>query len=104
MQSKHDAKGIAGNIIPAIATTNAIIAGIQVMEAIKILRADKPIIEACKFTYCSRSADRRGTLLLPAQLQPPAEKCYVCGSAQLDCYVDTETTTFEAFLEKVTAT
>ena len=30
LQSYHDAKGIAGNIIPAIATTNAIIAAAQV--------------------------------------------------------------------------
>ncbi len=28
--SLFDAKGIAGNIIPAIATTNAVIAGLQV--------------------------------------------------------------------------
>jgi len=33
----HDAKGVAGNIIPAIATTNAIVAGIQVMQALRLI-------------------------------------------------------------------
>ena len=31
---------MAGNIIPAIATTNAIVAGIVVMEALKILMGE----------------------------------------------------------------
>ncbi|CAM9302390.1 unnamed protein product, partial [Chrysoparadoxa australica] len=39
LQSYYEAKGIAGNIIPAIATTNAIIAGLQVTQALKILDA-----------------------------------------------------------------
>lgn len=31
---------MAGNIIPAIATTNAVIAGLIVLEALKVLRGD----------------------------------------------------------------
>jgi ubiquitin-like 1-activating enzyme E1 B len=36
-QTRFQVKAMAGNIIPAIATTNAIIAGLVVMEALKVL-------------------------------------------------------------------
>ncbi len=36
-QTLFDAKGMAGNIIHAIATTNAIISGLIVAEALKLL-------------------------------------------------------------------
>jgi hypothetical protein len=45
MQSRWDVKEIAGNIIPAIATTNAIIAGGIVLEALKVLAGRS---EKCK--------------------------------------------------------
>ena len=36
-ETLHGCKGIAGNIVPAIATTNAIVAGLQVLELVKVL-------------------------------------------------------------------
>ena len=40
LHSLFEAKGVAGNIVHAVATTNAIIAGLIVIEAIKVLKAD----------------------------------------------------------------
>ena len=40
LHSLFEAKGIAGNIVHAVATTNAIIAGLIVIEAIKVLKKD----------------------------------------------------------------
>jgi len=45
--SFHDAKGVAGNIIPAIATTNAIVAGIQVMQAVKLITQETALTGKC---------------------------------------------------------
>lgn len=36
-QSRFDAKGMAGNIIHAIATTNALVAGLITTEAVKLV-------------------------------------------------------------------
>lgn len=101
MESLYNCKGIAGNIIPAIATTNAIVAGIQVLEAFKILRADKPLSEACSYTYCNRSWDSRGVLLNPVSLSKPNPKCYVCSKHMLELAIDTNTTRLRDLVDKV---
>jgi len=48
--SLYTAKGIAGNIIPAIATTNAIVAGLQILELYKILGREEgqTVKDVCK--------------------------------------------------------
>eukprot|EP00957_Ditylum_brightwellii_P140175 10681107-Ditylum_brightwellii.AAC.1 len=45
IQSYYGAKGIAGNIIPAIATTNAIVAGLQVLQVFHILKRQMELEE-----------------------------------------------------------
>ena len=40
LHSLFEAKGIAGNIVHAVATTNVVIAGLIVIEAIKVLQGD----------------------------------------------------------------
>lgn len=40
LHSLFETKGIAGNIVHAVATTNAVIAGLIVIEAIKVLEND----------------------------------------------------------------
>jgi len=103
----HDVKGVAGNIIPAIATTNAIVAGQQVMELLKILDGlgqpseTKWVAERCKYTYWRRFPTRQGHLLQPTRLDPPNPKCYVCSASTVDVWVDTTTMTFEVFLNKL---
>jgi len=100
-ESLYSCKGIAGNIIPAIATTNAIVAGLQVLEAFKVLRQDKPIQETCKYTYCNRMWDSRGVLLNPIALSPPNPKCFVCSRQLLDLAIDVNRTTLGELVDHV---
>ena len=82
----HDCKGIAGNIIPAIPATNAIVAGIQVMQAIQLLK--NGIEDAvCPLTYCLRKCTRKGVYLQPTAPDAPSSTCYVCNSSQINLQV-----------------
>jgi ubiquitin-like 1-activating enzyme E1 B len=95
-QSYYDAKGIAGNIIPAIATTNAIVAGIQVMYAVNLLKPGVEIadrVKTCKHTYCLRAATRRGLYIQPTDPEEPRSECFVCQTSQVTVQVRLQITT-----------
>ncbi|XP_022602014.1 SUMO-activating enzyme subunit 2 [Seriola dumerili] len=77
MKSRFDVKSMAGNIIPAIATTNAVIAGLIVLEGLKILAGE---LESCRTIFLNKCPNLRKKLLVPCVLDPPSANCYVCAS------------------------
>jgi ubiquitin-like 1-activating enzyme E1 B len=71
-KSRFDIKQMAGNIIPAIATTNAIVAGLCVLQSYKVLRGDfanAKEVRSCPFFIRCQSNLNQG---LPATTRPSA--------------------------------
>jgi ubiquitin-like 1-activating enzyme E1 B len=75
-KSKFETKSLAGNIIPAIATTNAIVAGLIVLLALKVLKND---MDQCKTVYV-RDKPSQNKLIVATELVKPNPKCYVCSA------------------------
>eukprot|EP01062_Namystynia_karyoxenos_P065985 TRINITY_DN60007_c0_g1_i1.p1 TRINITY_DN60007_c0_g1~~TRINITY_DN60007_c0_g1_i1.p1 ORF type:complete len:647 (+),score=209.17 TRINITY_DN60007_c0_g1_i1:67-2007(+) len=109
LQSGFDIKTIAGNIIPAIATSNAIAAGMIVLEAVKILTGRR---DALRNQYLQRNpsvtgrrAGRCDNYLVPVPPQRPNPRCYVCqaGSNQLALTLNISQTTVRFVVATISA-
>ena len=98
-QSLFDTKGMAGNIIHAIATTNAIISGLIVVEALKLL-AGGGDASTCRASFLRQDLSNR-KFIIPTMLEPPNPNCAVCGTARLQVRINSKETTLEEFLNKV---
>jgi ubiquitin-like 1-activating enzyme E1 B len=61
-KSRFEIKSMAGNIIPAIATTNAITAGIVVLHAFKVLQGK---FDKCQSVYMRLRPNARNQLFVP---------------------------------------
>ncbi|KAK9332425.1 hypothetical protein V1520DRAFT_334852 [Lipomyces starkeyi] len=94
-KSKFEIKQMAGNIIPAIATTNAIIAGICVLQSFKILNND---LAHAKAVFLSRQPER---IFSTESLQPPNPDCAVCSVARCSIEVDVDRLTLGNFVERI---
>ncbi|XP_076246906.1 ubiquitin-like activating enzyme 2 isoform X1 [Calliopsis andreniformis] len=99
-KTRFDIKSMAGNIIPAIATTNAIVAGLVVLHAFRILEDN---LKSCRSVYLRSKMNHRNQLLVPEKnVNPPNPKCYVCApTPQAILAVDTSKMTIKQLDEVV---
>nr|AGC75067.1 SUMO-activating enzyme subunit 2 [Eriocheir sinensis] len=98
-KTRFDIKSMAGNIIPAIATTNAVIAGLIVLEGLKVLTGK---LEAARTTYLNRRPNPRRRLLVPCALDPPRPQCLVCApKPRLSLRLPVARTTVGALKDKI---
>ncbi|KAI8069578.1 hypothetical protein BC940DRAFT_236420 [Gongronella butleri] len=96
--SQFKVKEMAGNIIPAIATTNAIIAGIVVMKAFDVIRGGN--IGSIKRTYL-KTVTRRPQLLMQETPSEPNPHCQVCQATSAVVLLDVEQATLRDLIHKV---
>ncbi|VDM10282.1 unnamed protein product [Wuchereria bancrofti] len=75
LKTLFDIKSMAGNIIPAIATTNAIVAGLIVAEALKVVFGTK---DKLRNVFIKPKPNPRGKILIEEMPSKPNQKCYVC--------------------------
>lgn len=97
LHSLFEAKGIAGNIVHAVATTNAVIAGLIVIEAIKVLQSDA---SKYRMTYCLEHPARK-MLLMPVEPFEPNKSCYVCSETPLLLEINTHRSKLRDFVDKI---
>ncbi|XP_075520879.1 SUMO-activating enzyme subunit 2 isoform X4 [Primulina tabacum] len=97
LHSLFEAKGVAGNIVHAVATTNAIIAGLIVIEAVKVLQNDA---KSYRMTYCLEHTSRK-MLLMPVEPFEPNKSCYVCSKTPLTLVVNTHRSKLRDIVDKI---
>lgn len=83
-KTRWEVKEMAGNIIPAIATTNAVIAGLIVLQALHVLR-DRSSTGALRNIFLQSKA---ALPLAASRVVPPNPACSVCRDLYLTARCD----------------
>jgi len=75
-RTKFQIKQMAGNIIPAVATTNAIVGGLGVLEAFKLMAGMRTSVRSVNILR------HDNTVLIGDKLYPPNPECVVSNAAR----------------------
>lgn len=80
-QSFNEVKNMAGNIVPAIASTNSIVSGIEIIEMLKYLRQKKDKLK----TYFIQNQQSK---VLALKLEKPLGECSVCSAGAIPVTIE----------------
>lgn len=95
LKTRFDVKQMAGNIIPAIATTNAVIAGALIMQALHALRGSWTKARSVWFSQ------NRLAALNPGALNEPNPACPTCRTPYVHLHLDPARLTLDMFVEDI---
>lgn len=99
LKSPFDVKALAGNVIPAIATSNAIVAGAIVLQLLKVMKGH---YEAAKTVVLNIHTPSRRNLVSSAELAKPNPECYVCSNTSVVVVrLNAKTMTVKTLEEKI---
>lgn len=118
-KSRFDVKSMAGNIIPAISSTNSVVGGLIVLQALAILRnlpqsreefnalfkedQVKLIHSSCKTVYLKKIGINSKPVISSYELEPPNSHCIICSSEskEIDVYLPIDETSLVDLVEQV---
>ncbi|KIY61796.1 hypothetical protein CYLTODRAFT_362355 [Cylindrobasidium torrendii FP15055 ss-10] len=105
-KTRWEVKEMAGNIIPAIATTNAVVAGLIVLQAVRLLKAKDAagggVVDMAGMKNIHITPNKPHQPLAPSSLIPPNAHCGVCRDVYVVAQVrDTEKVTLGELIRGV---
>ncbi|KXS10873.1 hypothetical protein M427DRAFT_36480 [Gonapodya prolifera JEL478] len=99
-QCRFNTKQMAGSIIPAVATSNAIIAGVMVLHLFKLLTPSEVPLSGIKRATLGTSTGR-GTILGAGSNEAPNPVCAVCNAGFVVVETDVEKAKLKDIVEIV---
>ncbi|KAI8870239.1 hypothetical protein GQ42DRAFT_162855 [Ramicandelaber brevisporus] len=112
VQSRFQVKQMAGNIIPAIATANAMVGGMMIIQAIKLLnnasnlKAEQPdqfVPMPIKNTFMRYGQGRPSRFYISTRPDQPNPKCAVCSNTFACAVLNANETTLGQFIDALIA-
>lgn len=118
-KSPFDVKSLAGNIVPAISSTNSIIGGLLVLQAIRLLKSmpigeeyrkmedaarNELLKDAGRITFLNFTSLTRRDLIASYDCFPPVPTCLACSKGntpEIEVHLSMEDTTLSDLVDKI---